>query len=145
MRSESGQAATENMLVIAVLAIAVVGAAYTFVPTFKDGVRDLAVDVQTILASGDIGGDGVERNGSAGNPIENHHGSPSDRTGNPGSGGHTTERPTDDGGDSGTTTNGTNSNGSAGDHTAHGRNPYSTPPVANGAAQRLGGPQGDSA
>ena len=61
LRSESGQAATENLAVIAVLVIAIVGATYTFVPTFSSGVDGLAKDVKYILATGKVGDLGVER------------------------------------------------------------------------------------
>ena len=37
-RNEEGQTATEYMLIVSVIVIAVVAAAYVFVPTFKDGV-----------------------------------------------------------------------------------------------------------
>lgn len=61
LRSESGQAATENLAVIAVLVIAIIGATYTFVPTFSSGVDGLAKDAKHILATGKIGDLGVER------------------------------------------------------------------------------------
>lgn len=44
-----GQAATEYMMVVSVLVIAVVGAAYAFVPTFQVGVEELGHDVSEIL------------------------------------------------------------------------------------------------
>jgi len=53
------------MLLISVLVIAVVGAAYTFVDPFKAGVNDLGRDVQEILGGQSIGG--VGRGGSTGN------------------------------------------------------------------------------
>ena len=62
IRNEEGQTATEYMLIISVVVIAVVAAAYTFVPTFKSGVQSLANDVKSILSGGNIGGDGVKRN-----------------------------------------------------------------------------------
>ena len=58
---EEGQTATEYMLIISVVVIAVVAAAYTFVPTFQQGVADLAEDVKTILDGGQIGGAGTDR------------------------------------------------------------------------------------
>jgi Flp pilus assembly pilin Flp len=53
---ETGQTATEYMLIISVVVIAVVAAAFTFVPTFQQGVADLAADVSTILDGGCING-----------------------------------------------------------------------------------------
>lgn len=62
-KNESGQAATESMLVIAVVTIAVVASGYSFVPMFGNGVNALAQDVAEILEVGDIGDNG----GGAGN------------------------------------------------------------------------------
>ena len=59
--SEEGQTATEYMLIISVVVIAVVAAAYVFVPAFKAGVADLGKDVKKILSDGKITGDGVAR------------------------------------------------------------------------------------
>ena len=53
---ESGQSATEYMLIVSVVVIAVVAGAYSFVPTFQQGVSDLARDVSTILDGGCING-----------------------------------------------------------------------------------------
>lgn len=54
-----GQTATEYMLLVSVVVIAVVAAAYVFMPSFKDGVDKLSKDVSTILDCGKIGtGDG---------------------------------------------------------------------------------------
>jgi Flp pilus assembly pilin Flp len=61
-KGQEGQTATEYMLIISVVVIAVVAAAYTFVPTFQAGVSDLANDVKTILAHGKIGSAGTSRN-----------------------------------------------------------------------------------
>ena len=58
---ESGQTATEYMLIISVIVIAVVAAAYVFVPTFQNGVQSLATDVSTILDGGCINGCGTQR------------------------------------------------------------------------------------
>lgn len=52
---ESGQTATEYMLLVSVVVIAVVAAAYVFMPAFKDGVMKLSEDVSTILDCGKIG------------------------------------------------------------------------------------------
>ena len=60
-KSESGQAATENLAVISVLVIAIVGATYTFVPTFADGVGSLASDAKEILTTGKVGETGTTR------------------------------------------------------------------------------------
>jgi Flp pilus assembly pilin Flp len=56
IKGEQGQTATEYMLIISVVIIAVVAAAYTFVPTFQQGVSDLSQDVSTILKGGCING-----------------------------------------------------------------------------------------
>ena len=55
LHSESGQGATEYMLLISVVVIAVVASAYTFVPTFERGVKGLAFDVERILTEHEIG------------------------------------------------------------------------------------------
>lgn len=49
---ESGQTATEYMLIISVVVIAVVAAAYKFVPLFQAGVEDLGNDVKEMLSTG---------------------------------------------------------------------------------------------
>jgi len=41
------------MMLISVIVIAIVAAAYIMIPTFQDGVQDLANDVSYILSSGD--------------------------------------------------------------------------------------------
>ena len=61
IQNEEGQTATEYMLIVSVIVIAVVAAAYVFVPQFKNGVQKLAEDVSTILDTGKIGGSGQER------------------------------------------------------------------------------------
>lgn len=53
-----GQTGTEYMLVISVVTIAVVGAAYAFVEPFSQGVNDLGNDVKEILGGESIGGVG---------------------------------------------------------------------------------------
>ena len=53
---ESGQTATEYMLIISVVVIAVVAAAFTFVQPFQDGVKALGTKVMTILDKGCIAG-----------------------------------------------------------------------------------------
>ncbi|HVO31757.1 MAG TPA: hypothetical protein VMV18_13515 [bacterium] len=63
--SESGQAGVEYMAVVSVVVIAVVSAAWTFAPSFRDGVQSLASDVSSILDTGEIGGVGLPRSGSA--------------------------------------------------------------------------------
>ncbi len=62
LRNEEGQTATEYMLIISVVVIAIVAAAYAFLPQFQAGVQALASDVKTILSGGNIGGSGVQRN-----------------------------------------------------------------------------------
>lgn len=51
-----GQTSTEYMLLISVVVIAVVAAAYTFVPQFQEGVMTLGIKVMTILDGGCIAG-----------------------------------------------------------------------------------------
>ena len=54
-----GQTATEYMLIISVVVIAVVAAAYEFVPLFKAGVKDLGSDVKQMLSNGGSRGGGA--------------------------------------------------------------------------------------
>ena len=61
-RGTVGQTATEYMMVISVVVIAVVAAAYQFVPSFQAGVTDLGTDVSKILG---IGVGGLGSRGSA--------------------------------------------------------------------------------
>jgi Flp pilus assembly pilin Flp len=56
LNDEAGQTATEYMLLVSVVVIAVVAAAYVFVPQFQQGVQKLASDVSTILDGGCING-----------------------------------------------------------------------------------------
>ena len=51
-REENGQTATEYMLVISVIVVAVVAAGYLFVPEFQKGVAQLGQDVSVILDTG---------------------------------------------------------------------------------------------
>lgn len=60
-REEEGQSTVEYMLLISVIVIAIVAAAYVFVPTFEAGVNDLANDVKKILSDGKIGRTGTSR------------------------------------------------------------------------------------
>jgi hypothetical protein len=60
-RRSRGQTATEYMLIISVVVIAVVAAAYKFVPLFQQGVEKLGADVKDILSTGQI-----DRGGGAG-------------------------------------------------------------------------------
>ena len=55
------------MLVVSVIVIAVVAAAYVFVPSFGQGVEKLGQDVRQILSMGDIGGVGRGGGSSMGN------------------------------------------------------------------------------
>ena len=65
--SEEGQTATEYMLIISVIVIAVVAAAYVFVPTFQKGVKSLGEQVGSMLSSGEIkSGTGFKRGGGGG-------------------------------------------------------------------------------
>jgi len=64
-RARGGQTATEYMLLISVIVIAVVAAAYVFVDPFSSGVDALARDVSQILATGDVTGTGGLRGGGS--------------------------------------------------------------------------------
>lgn len=61
VNEEEGQTATEYMLIISVIVVAVVAAAYLFLDPFREGVQDVANDVRTILDKGKIGGEGQKR------------------------------------------------------------------------------------
>ncbi len=52
MRARRGQSATEYMLLISVIVIAIVAGAYVFVGTFRSGVDTLASDVSYFLSTG---------------------------------------------------------------------------------------------
>jgi hypothetical protein len=49
------------MLLISVIVIAIVAAAYVFIEPFRDGVADLGKDVKKILSDGKIGRVGTTR------------------------------------------------------------------------------------
>ena len=61
LRDEEGQSTVEYMLLISVIVIAMVAAAYAFVPVFQQGVEDLAQDGRKILSTGKIGSGGTSR------------------------------------------------------------------------------------
>jgi Flp pilus assembly pilin Flp len=61
LRDEEGQSTVEYMLLISVIVIAIVAAAYVFIEPFKQGVQDLANDVKRILSDGKIGRIGTTR------------------------------------------------------------------------------------
>lgn len=61
VNEEEGQTATEYMLIISVIVVAVVAAAYLFLDPFREGVQEVANDVRTILDKGKIGGEGQKR------------------------------------------------------------------------------------
>ena len=61
LREEEGQSTVEYMLLISVIVIAIVAAAYVFIEPFKQGVQDLANDVKRILSDGKIGRLGTTR------------------------------------------------------------------------------------
>ena len=61
LRDEEGQSTVEYMLLISVIVIAIVAAAYVFVEPFKQGVLDLAKDIKKILSDGKIGRVGTTR------------------------------------------------------------------------------------
>jgi Flp pilus assembly pilin Flp len=61
LRDEEGQSTVEYMLLISVIVIAIVAAAYVFIDPFKQGVLDLAKDIKKILSDGKIGRVGTSR------------------------------------------------------------------------------------
>jgi len=61
LKDEEGQSTVEYMLLISVIVIAIVAAAYVFIDPFKQGVLDLANDVKKILSDGKIGRVGTTR------------------------------------------------------------------------------------
>ena len=61
LKDEEGQSTVEYMLLISVIVIAIVAAAYVFIEPFKQGVLDLANDVKKILSDGKIGSVGTTR------------------------------------------------------------------------------------
>lgn len=61
INDEDGQSTVEYMLLISVIVIALVAAAWVFVPQFQDGVKDLGMDVKKMLSTGKIGKAGTKR------------------------------------------------------------------------------------
>ena len=61
LKDEEGQSTVEYMLLISVIVIAIVAAAYVFIAPFKEGVLDLSKDVKKILSDGKIGRVGTTR------------------------------------------------------------------------------------
>jgi len=61
LKDEAGQSTVEYMLLISVIEIAIVAAAYVFIEPFKQGVLDLGKDVKKILSDGKIGRVGTTR------------------------------------------------------------------------------------
>lgn len=55
MKGQRGSVSAEYVLVISVVTVASIGAAYSFVPDFRDGVAGLGSDVEMILSGGNIG------------------------------------------------------------------------------------------
>ncbi|WP_031388453.1 hypothetical protein [Desulfonatronum thiodismutans] len=49
---ESGQGATEYMLIIGVIVIAIIAAAYVFVEPFQEGVENLGNRIKAALSGG---------------------------------------------------------------------------------------------
>src|SRR3954469_16738264 len=64
----SGQTSSEHMLVISVIVVAAVAAAYTFLPDFQSGVASLGSDVSSILATHQMAGVGGSGAGSGSGP-----------------------------------------------------------------------------
>ena len=61
IQEEEGQSTVEYMLLISVVVIAIVAAAYVFLDPFKAGVENLAEDIEDCLASGTCAGVGTDR------------------------------------------------------------------------------------
>jgi Flp pilus assembly pilin Flp len=61
LKDDEGQSTVEYMLLISVIVIAIVAAAYVFIDPFKQGVLDLAKDIKKILSDGKIGRVGTTR------------------------------------------------------------------------------------
>jgi Flp pilus assembly pilin Flp len=61
LKDEEGQSTVEYMLLISVIVIAIVAAAYVFIEPFKQGVQDLSNDDKKILSDGKIGRVGTTR------------------------------------------------------------------------------------
>ena len=61
LKDEEGQSTVEYMLLISVIVIAIVAAAYVFIEPFKQGVLDLGKDIKKILSDGKIGRVGANR------------------------------------------------------------------------------------
>jgi Flp pilus assembly pilin Flp len=61
LKDEEGQSTVEYMLLISVIVIAIVAAAYVFIDPFRQGVLDLAKDIKKILSDGKIGRIGTTR------------------------------------------------------------------------------------
>lgn len=61
LNDEAGQTATEYMLILSVVVIAIVAGAYEFSPTFQTGTQGLAQDVAQIATTGMIGDIGTKR------------------------------------------------------------------------------------
>lgn len=102
-----GQSGSEYMMVISVVTIAVVGAAYAFVPQFRDGTVNLGNDVKDLLGTGSSSDRGV---GSSANGAGDSTGGESSG-GDDGSGSSTDglgdpADPTGSGGGNGTASNG---------------------------------------
>jgi hypothetical protein len=66
-----GQAATEYMLILSVIVVAAVAGAYAFLPSFQNGVNELAMDVSQILKDhGSVkGGFGLAANSASGDGV----------------------------------------------------------------------------
>ena len=61
VQEEEGQSTVEYMLLISVVVIAIVAAAYVFLPFFQEGTEDLGGDVKSSLGGGKIGDVGMDR------------------------------------------------------------------------------------
>ena len=60
-RARGGQSTTEYMILISVIVIALVAAAYVFIDPFREGVQNLALDISEILDTGEVVGTGGAR------------------------------------------------------------------------------------
>lgn len=60
-RTRAGQSTVEYFLVVAVIVVALVAVAYSFVDPFSDGYEAMREDARTVLSSGTQDGSGNQR------------------------------------------------------------------------------------
>lgn len=60
-RHRRGQSTTEYFLIISVVVVGMIVAAYFFLPNFRRGMQGMSRDVRQVLASGSASGSGDRR------------------------------------------------------------------------------------